>query len=416
MKNKKTFVQAISTVIFCVSTFCSVFAQNLDDGLIAHFPFDGYPIVDKSGNGNKAISNGDTTLGCGVEGNSMRFDGISTGILFIGPAVFDNFKTGPFAISFYFKPSNQVGNATLDIISKRQGCGVDSAFSIRYTPVSNQISVELSENANNRSVITQRLDFNRCWQHIVVVREFQRLALYVNGRLAQTSFAPKRVNITNAAPLRIAGSPCLSTTDRKFAGFLDELRIYNRPLSDDEVTLLFRSPDRVANQDTIMFLGSVINVKATSTCANIFKWSPAADVANPDTSITVITPKKGGTFKYVLTMKESQCTAVDTLKVTVIDPKTLDCGSIFLPKAFTPNGDGPNDLFFISNPYAIEELLDFEIFDAWGAQMFYTTDKFAKWDGTFAGKALNPGVYVWKTRFRCREELKSNFGTVTIIK
>jgi gliding motility-associated-like protein len=416
MKNKKTIIQTIAATIICLSMTINLLAQNLDDGLIAHFPFDGYPIVDKSGNGNKAISNGDTTLACGVEGNSMRFDGLTTGILFIGPAVFDNFKTGPFSVSFYFKPSNQVGNATLDILSKRGGCNSDSVFAIRYTPVSNQISVELSENVNNRSVIVQRLDFNRCWQHIVVVREFQRLALYVNGRLVQTSYAPKRVNITNAAPLRIAGSPCLTTTDRRFSGFLDELRIYNRPLSDDEVALLFRRPDRIANKDTIMFLGSTINVNSTNTCATDFKWSPAADVANATVAKTIITPKAGGLFKYVLTMKESQCTAIDTLKVTVIDPATLDCEKIFLPKAFTPNGDGQNDEFFISNPYAIPEVLDFEVLDAWGATMFYTTNKFEKWDGTFGGKTLNPGVYVWKVRFQCKNDIKSNFGSVTIIK
>ncbi len=416
MKNKKTILQIVSTIVIYLSLTTSLLAQNLDDGLIAHFPFDGYPIVDKSGNGNKAISNGDTTLGCGAEGNSMRFDGTSTGVLFIGPAVFDNFKTGPFSVSFYFKTSNQAGNATLDILSKRGGCNTDSVFAIRFTPISNQISVELSENATNRSVIIQRLPFSRCWQHIVVVREFQRLALYVNGKLAQTSYAPKRVNITNAAPLRLAGSPCLTTTDRRFAGFLDELRVYNRPLSDDEVALLFRSPDRIVNRDTIMFLGSTINVSATNTCATDFKWAPAADVANPLAAQTVITPKAGGVFKYVLTMKEPQCTAVDTLKVTVIDPATLDCEKVFLPKAFTPNGDGPNDYFFISNPYAIPELLDFEILDAWGARMFYTTDKFEKWDGSFGGKTLNPGVYVWKARFVCKNEIKSNFGSVTIIK
>ena len=416
MKIRKTIVQIITATILCLSTTYGLFAQNVDDGLIAHFPFDGYPVMDKSGNNNKAIMNGDTTLGCGVEGNSLRFDGLTTGVLFIGSSLFDNFKTGPFSVSFYFKPSNQVGNATLDIISKRGACNSDSTFAIRYTPVSNQISVELSENINNRSVIVQRLDFNRCWQHICVVREFQRLALYVNGRLVQTSFSPKRVNITNAAPLRVAGSPCLTTTDRRFAGFLDELRIYNRPITEDEVRLLFRSPDRIANQDTIMFLGSSIQASVTSTCTTDFKWTPAADVSNPTSAKTTIKPQAGGVFKYVLTMKEAQCTAVDTLKVTVIDPKTLDCDKIFLPKAFTPNGDGVNDYFFISNPYAIEELLDFEILDAWGARMHYSTDKFEKWDGTFLGKALNPGVYVWKARFQCKNDVKSNFGSVTIIK
>lgn len=402
----------------CISLLisCAAFAQNLQEGLICYYPFDGYPIVDKSGNGNKAFIGSDSTLGCGVEGNAMRFDGLRTDLFIVGPASFDNFKTGPFSVSFYFKASNQVGNSTLDLISKRKNCTTDSSFAIRYTPSTNQMSIEVSENVKVRNVIIQRLDFGRCWQHIVVVRDYNKLTLYVNGRPVQTNLASRRVNISSDAPLAIAKSPCLQTTDRKFAGYLDELRIYDRPLTDTEVGLLYAAPDRIANKDTIIFLGSSIKTKVTRTCATDFTWSPRDDISNYRVDTTVIKPKTGGIFKYVLTMKESQCTALDTLEVKVIDPKTLDCGKIFLPNAFTPNADGLNNEFFISNPFAIEQLDVFEIFDSWGSKMFTTTDKFEKWDGTFNGKAVNPGVYVWKARYRCRDQLLSDFGSVTLLK
>ena len=119
-------LKKIAFIISCISISYTVFSQNINEGLVAYFPFDGYPIVDKSGNGNKAIIGGDSTLGCGVEGNAMRFDGLRSEIIFIGPAVFDNFKTGPFSISFYFKASTQAGNSTLDILSKRRKCTSDS--------------------------------------------------------------------------------------------------------------------------------------------------------------------------------------------------------------------------------------------------------------------------------------------------
>lgn len=401
-------------ILLSLST--TAFSQNLQDGLVCYYPFDGYPIVDKSGNGNKAFIGSDSTLGCGVEGNAMRFDGLRSDLFIVGPASFDNFKTGPFSVSFYFKASNQVGNSTLDLISKRKNCTVDSSFAIRYTPSTNQMSVEVSENVKIRNVIIQRLDFGRCWQHIVVIRDYNKLSLYVNGRLAQTNLATRRVNITSDAPLSIAKSPCLQTTDRKFAGSLDELRIYDRPLTEDEVRLLYAAPDRIANRDTIMFLGSSINMKVTRTCATDFTWSPREDLTSFRTDTTTITPKTGGIFKYILTMKESQCTALDTIEVKVIDPKTLDCGKIYLPNAFTPNGDGLNNEFFISNPYALEQLDVFEIFDSWGSKMFETKDKFKKWDGTFNGTPVNPGVYVWKARYRCREQVLSDFGSVTVLK
>lgn len=404
------------TLFVLLSISCVSVAQNLQDGLICYYPFDGYPIVDKSGNGNKAFIGSDSTLGCGVEGNAMRFDGLRSDLFIVGPASFDNFKTGPFSVSFYFKASNQVGNSTLDIISKRKNCTSDSSFAIRYTPSTNQMSVEVSENAKVRNVIIQRLDFGRCWQHIVVVRDYNKLTLYVNGRSVQTNLAARRVNITSDAPLAIAKSPCLQTTDRKFSGYIDELRIYDRPLTETEVGMLYAAPDRIANRDTIMFLGSSIKTKVTRTCASDFTWSPRDDVSNHRVDTTTITPKVGGVFKYVLTMKESQCTALDTLEVKVIDPKTLDCGKVYLPNAFTPNEDGLNNEFFISNPFAIEKLDVFEIFDSWGSKMFTTTDKFQKWDGTFNGVKVNPGVYVWKVRYRCREQVLSDFGSVTLLK
>ena len=63
------------TLFILLSISCAAVAQNLQEGLVCYYPFDGYPIVDKSGNGNKAFIGSDSTLGCGVIGNSMNFNG-----------------------------------------------------------------------------------------------------------------------------------------------------------------------------------------------------------------------------------------------------------------------------------------------------------------------------------------------------
>ena len=390
---------------------------KLNDGLVAYFPFDGYPIIDKSGNGNRAVMGGDSTLGCGVINNAMRFDGISSESIIIGPAIFDNFKTADFSISFYFKPATQAGAiATYDILAKRKNCGTDSSFAVRYTPANNQISVELNENTRTRNIVVQKLDYARCWQHVVISRNFNKLTLYVNGRAVQSSLSAKRVAINNDAALTIAKSPCIGTTDRKYAGYLDELRLYDRAINDDEVTALYVSPDRIANRDTIIFLGSNIKTSITATCSTDFTWTPKEGVTDDKSAKTTITPSKGGEFKYILTMKEQQCTALDTLKIRVIDPKDLECNQLFVPKAFTPNGDGLNDAFYISNPYAIDEVLAFEILDGWGGRVFYTQDRFERWDGTFNGQKLNPGVFLWKVKYKCKGVEKIDFGSVTLLK
>ena len=398
--------------------------------LVAYFPFDGYPILDKSGNGNQLIfdSQSDSTLGCGVKGNALKMDGIRTGGAFIGQAFFDNFKTSNFTLSFYLKPSNAEGNI-VDIFSKRNGCAnADSSFSIRYNPSKRIISVSLIENAKKQHVINQRIDYVNghldisCWYHIAIVRNYNRLMLYINGQLAApANVAVSRVAInSDQAVLTIGSVACGSGSGRKFAGYLDEIRLYDEALAASDIADLYFSPDKIANRDTIIFLGGKVQMGITSSCATktSFTWTPTTGVSDTKIPNPIITPTTGGDYRYTLSIGDSAafCVAQDTINIQVVDPKTLDCGSIYLPKAFTPNGDGLNEVFSISNPYALEELLAFEIFDAWGGRIFNTTDKFQGWNGAYANNPVNPGVYLWKAQYRCKGNLLSAFGSVTVLK
>jgi gliding motility-associated-like protein len=384
---------------------------------IAHFSFDSWPITDQSGNNSKIVVIGDDTiLHCGVRGNALRLDGIRSEILFLSPSVFDNFRTGDFSLSFYFKPSNS-GFGELDIFSKRRACTQDSSFAIKYIPSSNQLKIECTETSRKSASFTARLPYGRCWQHIVVVRSYNKVSLFVNGKLLDSRTTQNRVALNNDQPLSIAKSPCLSTTDKKFGGFLDEIRIYPTALSDEQVGNLYYSPDRIANQDTIIFLGNSVRADITSTCATQFQWNPSRDVSDSTSYRPTITPTAGGNFTYFLRFKEAQCTALDSFHVKVIDPSTLNCEKLFIPTAFTPNGDALNETFYISNPDAlVDGLISFEILDAWGAQLFYTDDKRVGWDGTFNGVKVNPGVYLWKARFKCKGKELTDAGSVTILR
>ena len=66
---------------------------------------------------------------------------------------------------------------------------------------------------------------------------------------------------------------------------------------------------------------------------------------------------------------------------------------IFVPNAFTPNGDGKNDVLLVyGNSIAS---LDFIIFDQWGELIFETTNQSKGWDGSYKGKPQPVGVYVY---------------------
>jgi gliding motility-associated-like protein len=66
----------------------------------------------------------------------------------------------------------------------------------------------------------------------------------------------------------------------------------------------------------------------------------------------------------------------------------------FLPSAFTPNGDGVNDVFRVRG--LREDLpVAFSIFDQWGRRIFYTEDAQEGWDGAFLEQAAAPATYVY---------------------
>ena len=67
--------------------------------------------------------------------------------------------------------------------------------------------------------------------------------------------------------------------------------------------------------------------------------------------------------------------------------------SIFVPKAFSPNGDGHNDILYVRGEYV--QSIDFMVFNGWGIKVFETTDINTGWDGKFEGKIQPNGNYTY---------------------
>ncbi|MBS1781608.1 MAG: gliding motility-associated C-terminal domain-containing protein [Bacteroidetes bacterium] len=80
--------------------------------------------------------------------------------------------------------------------------------------------------------------------------------------------------------------------------------------------------------------------------------------------------------------------------------QTQPCCTIAMPEAFTPNGDGKNDLFRIITQ-GHHQLHSFRIFNRWGQVVFHTTDERAGWDGTFNGVPQEVGTYFYYLRYSC---------------
>ena len=88
----------------------------------------------------------------------------------------------------------------------------------------------------------------------------------------------------------------------------------------------------------------------------------------------------------------------------------------YVPNAFTPNGDGVDDIF-IPIYAGVTGLMEFSIYNRWGNKVFTTADRSEGWDGHYKGQDAEIGTYVWMIRVRDltgAEWLKK--GDVTLIR
>ncbi|MCO6488321.1 MAG: gliding motility-associated C-terminal domain-containing protein [Phaeodactylibacter sp.] len=76
---------------------------------------------------------------------------------------------------------------------------------------------------------------------------------------------------------------------------------------------------------------------------------------------------------------------------------------IYVPNAFSPNGDGKNDRFLPAFASDTEvAAYEFKVFNRWGGELFSTQNPSEGWDGAVGGRRLNAGAYAWYIQSRIR--------------
>lgn len=400
--------------ILLISWTIALSAQ-LEPGLIAYYSFDDCTPRDSSGvTGSGAFVGGNPDCVCGVSGNAIELNGFDQEMLMLG-TINNAFESGDFTISLYIKSTSAAG--TQSLLNKRESCGVDNSLGIRLNPAANNISVEVSESNAQMANVSGSLDFGSCWQHIVVVRSGARTQLYINAVLIQenNSNTGARINLRNNGVISIGGGTCVSeAVDNRFSGLVDEVKVYERGFNQRQVEDLYLAPDRISTIDTTIFLGNSVNIRTTNSCATDFQWNPAGSLDDSASPNPVATPSQ--TTTYTAFFNDDICSAIDSVTISVINPDDLPCDLVFLPTAFTPNGDNVNDAYGISNPNAIDDLISMEIFDRWGGRVFATDNPFERWDGNFKGQPVNSGVMLYRVRFRCDGIEDTSVGSFSIIR
>ncbi len=162
----------------------------------------------------------------------------------------------------------------------------------------------------------------------------------------------------------------------------------------DSVTVTVLLPPKLsAGNDTAVLAGQPVPLHAedvSMTGLSQFAWSPALGLNNASIQDPVAILQDSITYTVTASLN-GYCTA--TSSVTI---KVFSVSDIFVPSAFTPNGDGHNDILR-ARPVGIRAFGYFAVYSRWNQRLFYTTDPGAGWTGSFNGKVQEPGVYVWIT-------------------
>lgn len=135
-------------------------------------------------------------------------------------------------------------------------------------------------------------------------------------------------------------------------------------------------------------VGATATLIIRPTTPNLrYRWFPPLDATTMRVTVNQV-----GTYRVSITSPAS-CEVTDSVQVVVrCEPR------LFIPDAFSPNGDGQNDLLDVYG----DHLSDFElkIFNRWGEVIFYTNDMNEKWDGKYRGTLYPPMTYPYVVSFK----------------
>lgn len=182
-----------------------------------------------------------------------------------------------------------------------------------------------------------------------------------------------------------------------------------KPSFDSATVIVIPPVPARATNDTAIVVNQPLQLSATG--ADYYLWTPSRGLNKTDIPNPVANLDEDISYVVKVTTRQG-CFAYDTVNVRVF--KTAP--DIFVPTAFTPNGDGLNDSFK-PTPVGITSLDYFRVFNRWGQLVFSTTQIGPYWDGRVDGKTQGSGTFVWMVKGTdFTGKVISKKGTVALIR
>jgi len=169
-----------------------------------------------------------------------------------------------------------------------------------------------------------------------------------------------------------------------------------------------------SSADTV-YKGQSINFTTNRNLNDLtYQWSPSQYFNDPFSSSPTGTFPESSTVYVTITDEQTGCEVIAMKRIGIFE---INCSlpDIFVPSAFTPNGDGENDVLYVRGE--VIESFELVLYNRWGEEVFKTTSFDLGWDGNYKGKAADPGVFVYHLRARCFDGQDfSTKGNITLIK
>ena len=213
---------------------------NLNSGLKAYWKFDNdgtgnISLTDSTSGALTLTNNNGVTIGSGKIGTGSASFSLNSGQQWLSldnPPSWLNFGTGDFSFSFWV---NSVGqNSAYPVFMSAGGPWEQDTVKICFNPGST--FVDLSQNPSvNITSITQLQDNQ--WYHAVITRASGDVKIYINSNLETTSTDASPMDFTRGG--FVIGGGNWDGFNSQFNGLLDEIGIWNRAISQQEITELY---------------------------------------------------------------------------------------------------------------------------------------------------------------------------------
>ncbi len=167
-------------------------------------------------------------------------------------------------------------------------------------------------------------------------------------------------------------------------------------------------------EGTPFYLSQSVQLHVTEVPGATYSWSDASTLDRPNSANPVATPTDTLTVYEVTVVDSLGCAWHGSIALRCTE---VICGApnVRIPNAFSPNGDGINDLLAFSGEY----ILDFHlaIYTRWGEKVFETHSIHDTWDGRYNGNLCLPGVYTYFCQIKCEAGFENLLkGDITLIR